>query len=96
MADRKKQIRDSAEWFEDFTGHEAEQTESINFVTPKAVGVIGRVYAIAYEAKRGNKTDVYEHKFKASNAPILAVSSDGRQLMILGGNYKVTDHGIED
>lgn len=88
--------KESEKWFEEFTGHEVDGVKKINFKMPKVVGVVGRIHSICYEATRDYETELYEHEFKENNAPTLAVSDDGRQLMILGGHYVVTDHGIED
>lgn len=89
-------VEESAHWYEEFTGHDADSVQCINFKVPKSVAIIGKLHAITYEAKRDNEIALYEHIFKSKNAPILAVSSDGAQLMVIGGNYEVTDHGIED
>lgn len=57
---------------------------------------LGRVEAIAYRAKRYGKWDSYIHEFDRKAGPELDVSDDGSQLYLTGGQYRVTDHGIED
>lgn len=57
---------------------------------------LGKVEAIAYEAKRDGETSKYMHKFRKSSRPTLAVRHDGKQLYLADGKYHVTDRGIED
>ncbi len=57
---------------------------------------MGRVEAIAYRAKRGGSWDSYIHEFGRAKGPYLDVTDDGAQLNLTDGDYRVTDHGIED
>jgi len=57
---------------------------------------IGQCDGVLYTTVRDGKTERYIHKFKKSSRPLLAVSFDGRQLIMLGGAYQFTDRGIVD
>ena len=85
--------------YEDFTGQEADDFQTIEMPDVETAIVIGELESIIYKATRDGITELYQHDFDekgTNNAPILAVSDDGRQLLIIGGNYVFTDHGIED
>jgi hypothetical protein len=62
---------------------------------PKAVYKLGNLVAVQYETHRNLKKELYQHRFKSSARPILASSTDGDSLHILGGGFAVTDKGIE-
>ncbi len=85
---------DAEELYEEFTGHEADEMLSVDFKMPKKVMVMGRLDGVLYTATRDGVTESYVHEFE-DNAPLLCVSGDGRQILIVGGDYIVTDHGIE-
>lgn len=57
---------------------------------------MGPLVGVAYEARRDGETARYFHEFKKSARPKLVASDDGRRLYIDGGNFKVTDRGVED
>ena len=54
---------------------------------------IGRIIAIAYTVQDG---DSRIHRFKKGAAPDLIAAADGKQLAIIGGNFRFTDRGIVD
>jgi hypothetical protein len=58
--------------------------------------VIGELDLVGYRTKRDGRTERYGHHFRKSSRPLLAVSSDGKQLHIVGGQYEFTEAGIED
>ena len=60
--------------------------------TQGALSRIGELVGVIYAADGEN----YIHQFKKANRPILAVNEDGTQLHIVGGQYVVTERGIED
>lgn len=82
--------------YEEFTGMPADEIVSAHLQIPDALTMIGAVRAIAYETVREGMKEKYIHEFRARSRPILAVSPDGSQLFILGGNYQFTDRGITD
>jgi hypothetical protein len=83
--------------YERFTGHEA---ETIGRVTvpplPKSVAIIGDVTAICYRTVRDDREEDYIHEFSEKAAPMLGVSPDGKQLLLIGGNFTFTERGIVD
>jgi len=62
--------------------------------------VFGELDQIGYVTRRdgvdGGKLVRYTHQFRQSSRPLLAVTSDGKQLHVVGGRYEFTDAGIED
>lgn len=57
---------------------------------PEEALEVGQFFGIAYIAGG----DIYFHKFNKRNRPLVFVSSDGRQIYILKGEYKFTDRGF--
>lgn len=81
----------------DFTGAWPKRTLRAKLdAKPVAAYGLGEMVGVAYEATRDGKTDQYFHRFKKKARPHLGVRSDGKQLYVLGGDYHVTDRGIED
>lgn len=63
---------------------------------PRVVAAMGHVEALDYRTTHAGKVTLYRHQFAQGSRPILAVSGNGKQLMLLGGHYEWTDRGIED
>lgn len=57
---------------------------------------LGELDYVGYTAVRDGEVIPYEHKFSTRSRPDLAVTADGKQLVIIGGAYRVGDAGIED
>lgn len=102
-SDRKKNpslrdgnVRKAAALFKDFSGHEVESVQRVRVKTPKAMLAIGELDGILYTTVRDGVREKYIHKFRKTARPLLAASSDGRQLGILGGEFQFTEAGIED
>lgn len=55
---------------------------------------IGDFVAVIYRSRRDG--NLYRHEFAARSRPLLAVSQDGTQLLVLGGAYRFTSRGIVD
>jgi hypothetical protein len=93
-------IETAARKFEEFSGHEATQVIETNLPTVKEGLVIGELDVLGYRAKRkgidGDRVIAYGHRFHKKSRPLLAVSQDGKQLIIVGGRYEFTEAGIED
>jgi hypothetical protein len=72
----------------------------VNQPTPTKGLVIGELDLIGYRVKRegvdGGRMVRYGHRFSKRSRPLLAVSKDGNQLLIVGGRYEFTEAGIED
>lgn len=61
-----------------------------------AAWALGPCAEIHYIATRDGETVEFNHRFAARSRPLLAVSSDGKMLYLLGGAFSVTDRGIVD
>lgn len=93
----ESQLSDAAQKLEDFSGHPVQHLESGYSRSDQSTGlIIGEIDLIGYRAKRDGKTERYGHHFKKKSRPLLAVTSDGKQLHIVGGQYEFTEAGIED
>jgi hypothetical protein len=92
----KKAIGAAVRLYEDFREESPRKVGSARVNIPKAVAVMGYVEGIDYRTTHGKKLTLYHHDFEAGSRPLLAVSSDGRQLLLLGGRYQFTEQGIVD
>jgi hypothetical protein len=63
---------------------------------PKVAIAIGKVSRLYYVSDRDGKVVEYRHDFATGSRPLLAVSHDGKQLVLLGGAYRFTERGIVD
>jgi hypothetical protein len=63
---------------------------------PKVALAIGKVSRLYYVSDRGGRATEYRHDFAKGSRPLLAVSHDGKTLMLLGGAYRFTERGIVD
>lgn len=87
----------AAKLYEDFTGHEAEELGYFDTgKAPEMAVVIGELEAVIYNTVRDGVSERYIHKFKARARPMFAVTIDGKQLLLLGGDYDFTERGIVD
>jgi hypothetical protein len=94
---KSNQVRKAAALYERFSGHEAESLGKIKIPGMPAVGVaIGEVDGILYTTVRDGKTEKYIHKFHKNDKPLFVVSPDGKQCLLIGGNYTFTERGIVD
>lgn len=91
----REKINKAVKLFENFTGENPEYIDTVDLPVDSVAMAIGHCDAVMYETVRDGKKEKYIHKFKKGARPVLAVSSDGKQLYILGGNYIFTDRGIE-
>ena len=59
---------------------------------------LGAIHSIVYVTEKGFDRDPveYEHKFKASDPPLLAYGDKDGNLYIIGGAYYITSRGIVD
>lgn len=94
---QRDKLDTAAQKLENFTGHEATHVERVSSRSDEKTGlVIGEVDLIGYRATRDGKAERYGHTFRKRSRPLLAVSTDGKQLHIVGGQYEFTEAGIED
>lgn len=63
---------------------------------PKTLVPVGNLYAVVYDADKGDGVYPYRHPFEPGAQPLVCVDSTGSQLFVVGGAYTVTPHGIED
>ena len=90
-------MREAAERLSEFIGREIGEFEEVQINTGYKVGyVLGEIPELHYIAERDGEVFQFHHKFKEASRPLLVVSFDGKQLMIAGGRYNVTDRGIVD
>jgi hypothetical protein len=94
-------LDEAARRLEDFSGHAVRKTIRVSPRSNQNTGLaFGELDLIGYRTKRvgiaGDKLVRYTHPFKKGSRPLLAVSSDGKQLHIVGGRYEFTEAGIED
>jgi hypothetical protein len=89
----KREIEKAAELFEDFNGRSPEYVDKVNVKEYDTAIEIGPCLQIAYLADDGK---AYRHEFHPRSRPVLAVSADGKQLILIGGNYRFTGRGIVD
>lgn len=94
-------LDEAAQKLEEFTGRPAgDVIESSPRSKDKTGLVIGELDLIGYRQARegidGGRMTRFAHKFRKNSRPLLAVSTDGKQLHIVGGQYEFTDAGIED
>lgn len=95
------QLEEAAHRLEDFTGHPAKRVIKVGARSQRRTALkVGDLTALSYCVKRdgveGGRLVEFEHLFREGSRPLLAVSSDGKQLHIVGGRYEFTEAGIED
>lgn len=96
VREESPEVKAAAKLFQDFTGHRVRTGREVALPKAKAGLAVGPVLAVAYETTRDGKREKYLHEFAPRARPILAASSDGRSLFMLGGAYRFTDRGIVD
>lgn len=91
-----KAIGKAVRLYESFREAKPRKVGAVKVAVPRAVAVMGYVEAIDYRTTHGGKTELYRHDFAPGSRPLLAVSADGKQLLLLGGRYQFTEQGIVD
>ena len=92
----KRALRQAVTLYESFREKKPRRLSVVNVDVPEIVACIGHVEAIDYRTTHGKTLALYRHKFNAGSRPLLCVSADGRQLLLLGGRFKFTERGIVD
>lgn len=91
------QVRRAANLYERFSGHDPEAVGRVKVkALPKVAAVIGTCDGVLYTTVRDGVVEKYIHKFKAADKPLLCVSPDGTQILLVGGAYDFTERGIVD
>lgn len=87
----------AAKLYQKFTGHDPEVIGRVTIpALPKSAACIGECDGILYTTVRDGVTERYIHKFRKPDKPMFCVSPDGKQLLLVGGNYDFTERGIVD
>lgn len=94
--DTQAQVRQAVQRFTGFRGDAPTEVRRVKVSTPGVMLTMGNCLGIMYETVRDGRREKYLHRFNKKARPLLAVSSDGRKLYLIGGSYSVTDRGIED
>jgi hypothetical protein len=89
----KRELNQGVKLFRDFNSREPEYLDKIEIPRYDMLVFIGPCLAIEYLADDGYP---YRHKFKKSAAPDLCTTPDGKQLVLVGGNFTFTERGITD
>lgn len=92
----KRELRQAVALYESFREARPRKLGKVRFDVPKVVAVIGHVEGIDYRTTHGKKVTLYHHDFAPGSRPLLCTSSDGKQLLLLGGRYHFTERGIVD
>lgn len=92
----RSRVARAADLYERFTGHAPEHGQRVRVVLPDVALVVGTLDGVLYTAVRDGVSERYIHEFAKRDRPILAASADGRQLVIVGGGYRMTELGIVD
>lgn len=92
----KAAVQKAVTLFESFREAAPRRIGVVKMAIPKAVAVMGYVEGIDYRTTHGGKVTLYHHDFEPGSRPLLAVSANGRQLLLLGGRYEFTERGIVD
>jgi len=95
-ANRQTQIEHAMALFKRFRLDDPQHVDDVKFSTPEVGMVIGDCDGILYTTVRNGKTERYQHDFKKSARPLLVASWDGKQVLLVGGNYNFTQDGITD
>lgn len=88
--------KEAAFLYEDFTGHAADNYTNHTLNVPDVGLQFGKCTGIMYETVRDGNHEYYCHEFKKTARPIIGASHDGKQLILVGGNYRFTNRGIVD
>ena len=89
-------VRQAVALFESFRERRPTKLTTMRVSVPKAVACMGHVEALDYRTTHAGKAALYTHKFAKGSRPLLCVSADGRQLLLIGGNFKWDERGIVD
>jgi len=86
----------AAKLFRGFRLRNPREVEGVDLELPRAVIVMGELRAVEYDMPRGSRKVFYRHEFARDSRPELAAGPDRCQLVLIGGNYRVTHRGIVD
>jgi len=90
----KPELKRAVELYQDFRGDDPEYIDTVEVHDYGVFMVIGYLDFVGYHTVRDGEDERYIHHFKAKSRPLLCCSHDGKQLIILGGEYKFGERGI--
>lgn len=88
--------RRAVKLYTDFHGESPKYVDEYEIDLPSHALQIGRLEGVIYSCRMDGKHQRFLHEFTGKSRPILAVSADGTQLLVLDGDYRFTDRGIVD
>jgi hypothetical protein len=91
-----KKIQQAMRLFKNFTGDEAVSIDNVEHEVDNVVMAVGLCNGIMYETLREGVTEKYIHEFRKGSRPILACSSNGKNLYLINGSFQFTNRGIVD
>lgn len=92
----QRELQAAVELYESFREKRPKKLSTIHVKIPRVVVHVGYIETIWYRTTHGEEVQPYEHKFASGSRPLLCVSADGKQLLLLGGRYQFTERGIVD
>ena len=94
--DDNPSIRDAIKEYEDRTLLRATKATPLDVFAPQGIlTTLGPVHAITYTGTLQGDTALYEHTFEGPAGPLLVVD-ETNAIHLVGGQYHVSDLGIED
>ena len=94
--DDSPSIRDAIKEYEDRTLLRATKATPLDVFAPQGIlTTLGPVHAITYTGTLQGDTALYEHTFEGTAGPLLVVD-ETNAIHLVGGEYHVSDLGIED
>ena len=94
--DGNPSIRDAIKEYEDRTLLRATKATPIDVFAPQGIlTTLGPVHAITYTGTLQGDSALYEHTFEGDAGPLLVVD-ETNAIHLVGGEYHVSDLGIED
>lgn len=94
--DIAREVRRTAKLFRGFRMRDPRSVTDVRVDLPTAVITMGPIRGIAYEMPRGRRHVLYWHEFAKGSEPTLTAGPDRCGIVVIGGNYRVTDRGIVD
>ena len=92
----RNSLGDAIALYEDFHDGPASGSEVVEIEFPEMVFQVGTCDGILYTADRGDGPEEFIHEFEGDAKPMLCATPDGKQLLLIGGNFEFTERGIED
>lgn len=96
LAVKKLSIYSAMKLFKDFRGEDPKYIDELEIPLNSVFMLVGECDGILYTTTRDGKKERYIHEFRSNSKPLLAASSDGKQIILLEGKYKFTERGIVD